>query len=293
MTLKLITKSYPVGYSEMMPEGICGLIEKTSVPVFKFSKPVVKVKRAKPKVVKPPKKKVKVNPILDSAQVKLEVTPIQPPPTKPKPKSKRKKLFGKVGMIPELEINYDNLKLPESIQGLDMSNTVEVSEETLQNISQVTELRTKQLGKLLLSNTAPSILAHAAAVNYVSAVMQDSFDIEFEEDPSISEAIRDITKIEVLEFFTRKLKIPKHRKESIMAAFVDKMTTKTVDRMELALKRESNEQRIKALEAVLVQKSKGADGKTVMRKYGNQVDPGERILERPMITVPERKSKRI
>ncbi len=313
MSIRLKITDYPIGYSDLLPEGICGILED-SAPV------VLKLKPKKASRLLPHStcitskiktlKRLKIDPvdleyssdlggILMRPTIELGVTspkkhaprkePLQAASTKASPSSRSSN-------ISDLEINYDNLNLPKHVLDLDTSNTVEVTEGLLQRIARQTERRTKALGNLLLSSTAPSIIAHAAAINYVSAVMEDSFDIEFEEDPSIGEAVRDITKLEVLEFFTQHLKVPKHRKEAIMSAFVEKLTTKTVDRMEKALTQNNQENRIKALEAVLVSRSKvkgdGQPPSGSIRRSSEQPDK-ERVLQRPMITPPDRKSTRI
>jgi hypothetical protein len=289
MSIKIKQKEYPLGYSDLIPEGICGLISDSKLDELDYAlvkRYLAKTRPAKPKSFKKVKKP-NSNPLNDipkfvpKAASKEQISTSKPEKTKvPR------------GMVPELNINYKNLELPDFVDNLDISNIVQVSESTLQQISKRTEKRTKALGNLLLRNTVPSILANAAALNYVGAVMQDSFDIEFEEDPSITEALKDITKFEVLEFFVDRLKIPFHRKEMILAQFIDKLTTKTVDRMESSLKAKSNEHRIKTLEAVLLQRSKGKDGMSVHRQNNGPVS-GEHMVERPMITVPERNSRHI
>jgi hypothetical protein len=298
MSVKLTKPIYPLGFSDLLPEGICGLLPNSTPPVLTLPKLKVKVLKSKKKALKGIHK---IKPISFGQPIIVHTSPpvsLIPPPLSKKTgstKKKKKRLFSSESKsISEMSINYDKIEVPDYLSGLETSNTIEVSETLLHKIARVTEIRTKQLGKLLLANTAPSILAHVASINYVSAVMQDSFDIEFEEDPSIGEAIRDITKIEVLEFFTRKLKVPEHRKEAIMSAFVDKLTTCTVARMEILMRQGHNENKVKELEAVLTSRARGSESVVVRGKSNkdhNTNQQQERVLQRPMIPVPPRQSR--
>ena len=325
MAFKVKKTVYPLGFSDLLPEGICGYIEPVTVFTTRKSRTAnttssdstthllntfnVKTKSKKIKTrVKlkklTKKRKLKTKPLttsieaLSGSPIVDQVTkgiPLAPPSktTTIKHPPRTEKPSSRIGKVPELDINYDGLDLPAHVKNLQVSNTVEVEEPFLHKISRITERRTRKLGELLLANTAPSILAQAAATSYVNTVMSDSFNIEFEDDPSIGEAIRDITKIEVLEFFTKRLKVPVHRKEQIMTAFVEKMTTRTVDRMEKILAQGTTMSQIKTLEAVLGSRSKGGEKRVVRQGDVMATGPQEHLIERPMITRPNRKSTRI
>lgn len=286
MSVKFIKSSYPLGFSDLLPEGICGLIDE-------FTLPPISLKR-------PPKVRLKHKPLKGLKALKSQEPFVVQPRYDTLRITRKEKIDergrgrndkGKPNTITDMNINYGNLSVDPKFSDLETTNTVEVAESLLQRIARTTESRTKQLGKLLLANVAPSILAHQAALNYVGAVMQDSFDIELEEDVSIGEALRDITKIEVLEYFTKKLKVPEHRKEAIMSAFVDKITTGTVARMENMLKQGRQEGVAKTLEAVLSSRAKGSEPVVVR---GKTPDPysKERVLQRPMLSVPKHNQKR-
>ncbi len=262
MTFMIKPQSYPLGYSNLVPEGICGVTDFIAQPIIEDKQ------RPRTKRVKSIKRSVK-----DVVSKRVPTS---------------------VG-ISGLNIDYKGLDVPKHIKHLKADNTVEVEESLLQKVARVTDNRAARLGRMLLANTAPSILAYTASMNYVSAIMQDSFGIELEEDPAMPEALRDITKFEVLEFFVQRLKIPNHRKELILSSLIDKITSKTVERMELATKRGSNENKVKALEAVLASRSTGTrtGAPGVVLRSKNPADTQERILERPMITTKDRKSTRI
>lgn len=269
--IKTLDLKYPLGFSDIIPEGIVGILDNSPLPTYKYKhhitkQPVASLTTRKAKTS--PKKIDKVKKDRPKVQPAVKLT---------------REVKEKLKSIPDLEINYDKLSVPTHILNLDTTNTIEVDEDLLKSISSITETRAKKLGELLLCNVAPSILAYTASLNYVSAVMQDAFSIEFEEDQSLNEAIRDVTKIEVLEFFVSRLEIPKARKEQLMKAFVDKLTTKTIDRMESILKHGNSDPRLKALEAVLVKKSNPDDIIT----NTNQ----ERVAKRNMIAVPPRSRK--
>jgi hypothetical protein len=284
------TKKPPLGYSDLLPEGICGLMEESkSLGYFDKTQKFTKLERKKLKQLikskeKPiVKQKVDKNPALPFGMIATPLPPTYKPIETVRERIEKKK---KTSYVPELEIDYDALELPEHVLELNTENTVKVSESLLDKISKKTEIRTKHLSRLLLTNTAPSILSYASSVNYVNAVMSDSFGIDFDEDPSLVEAIKDITMFEVLEFFIARLKIPEDRKDLILNTFIDKLTTKTVDRMETILKNKTVENKVKTLEAYMIRKSKNKG--EVIRQKENITDPQdgrtERIINRPMIT---------
>jgi hypothetical protein len=326
-----LVTSYPMGYSDLLPEGICGLLDTGSYAgnslsssfKRKKSKKEGKVKvKVKAKVTKDKEPSVaKVNKVAtkvakkaksiadkyigaisyfagqehpDEKKVARQATPVpqimsffagQEAPKVPK--SKRKLKTERSQNIPKkakrggMEIDFEHLKQPDIMEKLDLDNIIEVEEELLQKVSKITEIRTRKLSKKLLLSITPSILAYSASVGYVGAVMSDSFGIDLEEDKSLTEAIKDITKLEVLAFFVDKLKIPLKFKENLLGNLIDKLTTKTVDRMEVKLKQTTAEDSVKKLEAVL---AKGSTKETaVIRQKSRDEIEGEHMIKRPML----------
>lgn len=255
---RVITANYPLGYSDILPEGICGILGGTSLPLYSSFHPLTK-KPCIPTVLQPkrPKKSVK---------------PVVIPKAKPSKRTRKN---------PSLQIDYTSLSLPAYADNLQLDNTVVVSEKLLKRVTKITEKRSDKLSELLLCNSIPSILAYTSSMNYVAAVMKDGFNIDLEEDAAVQEFIKDVVKLEVIEFFVSRLQVLDSRKQLILDELATRVLDSTMKTLERQQKSQQSEQRSKLLEAVLAKRSQPTTSGVVKQKSNNGLE--ERIVRMPMI----------
>lgn len=258
---------HPLGTTEELPEGIFGLLS-SAVPEPKL------VKKSKRKIeaeaaallAKPKKKKKRTGtaksvvssvPDVVKSKKKRKILPTVPE-TKAKTKTKTKPRKGssnpKTRVMADFVINYDKT-LPAEASGLPMDNVVGIPEELLDRITAKTQLNAKQLSNLMLLNAAPSVLSFDAASNYVRTVLDDGLGIEVEVDRGVLEVVKDLSRLDVVFFFLKRLALPMAFKRKFMQTFTDDMAKNALLTMQKTNKSAEMSQTLRELEGVLVKRS--------------------------------------
>lgn len=248
-------KSYPLGFSEELSEGVFGFTaEDLSLPTV------------------PRKKKKK----------KLKNT-LRPA------KAKKKQVLK---VMPEIEINYDNI-LPKEAEGVHIRNAVGIPEDLLKTIAANTEKRTKELSDLMLSSSTPSILSFDAASTYAKTVLRDGLNIEVDIDKGVLKVIEELSRMDVIYYFLNSLRLPKHYKRKFMESFIEKLSAHSLEAMEKANKSTAMSNNLRELEGFLVKgysdKNNPTPGMRQDRKFSPT--PSEDI-DRAEMRAPGKAAKR-
>jgi hypothetical protein len=257
LTRKDVTNKFPEGFSDLLPEGICGIMEYDSP--LDLAEATVKTTK---------KRKIKWQTLLTvsrtiNKEILLDVPKARNTTRDTKPLLVSSNALG-------LNIDYKTLSLPDEIRQLDLTNVVEVQEDLLEKIASQTENLTKEMGEMILLKIAPLILAYESSINYVNAVMQDGFGIQFEEDPAVREGIKDITKMAMFEFIISHTHLEHAKKELLSTTFIEKQAAASVERMEILQRKSSNSEYLnKHLEAVLATRSSGKSSVAKPKEEGN------------------------
>ena len=244
MLTKKQRKKFPEGFSDMLPEGICGITEFNTLFDL-YEKPSLETEWVTVLEVPLLKRKEKIESVQEEVLLK------------PTSKVERPKDDDLRGSAMGMAIDYEKLRIPTELQHLELSNAVEVPEGLLEKIAEETEALTRSMGEMILLKIAPMILAYESSLNYVGAVMQDGFGIEFEDDPNMREGIKDMTKLTMFDYIVSKLAISEDRKAQIMTTLIDRQVEATVARMEIISKRAQIGTHVKQLEAIIASRSTG------------------------------------
>lgn len=262
-----------IGRNKEIPEGIFGAVdmpEDRSNPQPDKKKKFVQIGghsieltdmvpiefRLKNKTVKKKKKKL--------PKPKTKTINIERPKEKKKPKP---------SVMPALEINYEST-LPPEADGLDLDNVVSIPEEVLRRVARTTEQRTKKLSKLMLNSVTPSMLSYDAASNYVKAVLSDGLKIDVEVDRGVLEVVKELSRLDVIHFYLKRLSLPKSLKEHFMRTFIEEMSKNSIEAMKKADKGEAFSQQLREMEAVVMKRSE--QGKNKMRTRTPETDGAKR-----------------
>jgi len=209
------TKAEQLGSSDLLPEGVFGMTEQ---------RPVRRKRRV--------------------------------PETQPKTRTRAKlKVLDQRSYVPDLNINYDNLELPEAAKGLTLSNTVPIPEALLELVKARTEGRTRALSHLILKSVTPSILACDAALSYTKAFMETGFGFSVSADSSIQDGLEELVRLEVLSYFVRRSQMLRSQKRKLLRD----LTAKTAETMSATMSASSKKKdfgdKLAKLEAFVLHKS--------------------------------------
>jgi hypothetical protein len=248
-----------VGYSDISPEGIFGIIDNTATTYQKYLKYTLRSLDTgfKFKLLTPGRK---FN--LKKVKLKTDHTPFSIGTPVPYvedniPTSTSIHQTPATLDIPTvpIEVDYQNLDIPVPQSVLEeCDNVVEISEDLLSLIASTTDAKTKEVSRLMLTSTSTTILSYQHAVNYVRAVMADAFNIDFSADLSVELAVKEIAKFEILSYFVQNLTIEPSHKELLLSKFIQELVPKLVNRMVTADTVKQNQAKI--LEAVIASRGK-------------------------------------
>lgn len=244
-----------IGRSKTIPEGIFGAVdmpEDNSNPQTSKKKKFVQIGEHRveltdmiPISIKVKGKTVKKKKKLGKPKIKTV--------TLERPAEKKKKK--KQSVMPAIEINYDGSGLPPEAEGLNLDNVVSIPEEVLKRVVRTTETRTKRLSKLMLNSVTPSMLSYDAASNYVKAVLSDGLKIDVEVDRGVLEVVKELSRLDVVHFYLKRLSLPKALKEHYMRVFIDEMAKSSIESMKKADKSESQSSMLREMQAVVMKRS--------------------------------------
>lgn len=256
-----------IGVNENIPEGIFGQME---VPEDRSTEA-----QAKRKFVQIGEHRVELTDMVhvdfdlkkkgkSKTRVKKLGKPKRQKVTLDKAKKKTKKKVDPM-VMPAMAINYEST-MPERAKGLNLENVVSIPEEVLQRVVKKTESRTKKLSKMMLNSVTPSMLSYDAASNYVQAVLSDGLKIDVEIDRGVLEVVREMSRLDVIFFYMKRLKLPKALKERYMHTFIDEMAKSSLEGMKKADKSESFSAQLREMEAVVMKRSEHQKQASKVRK---------------------------
>lgn len=179
------------------------------------------------------------------------------------PKAKKKKRTPSV--MPAMEINYESM-MPSHAEGLQMENVVRIPEEVLKKVARKTEKRTKELSSLMLNNVTPSMLSYDAASNYVKAALADGLKIDVEIDRGVLEVVKELSRLDVIFFYLKRLSLPKSMKKHFMTSFIEEMSKGSLEAMKKADKSDAFSSQLREMEAVISKRSEHQQRQTKTRK---------------------------
>lgn len=179
------------------------------------------------------------------------------------PKKAKKKRTPSV--MPAMEINYDSL-MPSHAEGLQMENVVSIPEEVLKNVARRTEQRTKELSKLMLNSVTPSMLSYDAASNYVKAALSDGLKIDVDVDRGVLEVVKELSRLDVIFFYIKRLSLPKAMKKHFMKTFIDELSKSSLEAMKKADKSDSFSSQLREMEAVISKRSEHQQRQNKIKK---------------------------
>jgi hypothetical protein len=168
-------------------------------------------------------------------------------------------------VMPSLAINYEST-MPPQAEGLELENVVSIPEEVLQRVVKKTEKRTKRLSKMMLNSVTPSMLSYDAASNYVQAVLSDGLKIDVEVDRGVLEVVKEMSRLDVIFFYMKRMKLPKSLKEKFMHTFIEEMAKSSLEGMKKADKSESFSSQLREMEAVIMKRSERQTRDNKVRK---------------------------
>lgn len=245
------SKHYGFGFSDILPEGICGILPESNVPIIpKRAKKLKTIKRKK-------RKKLTANSIDLAQQFFLSTNTDKPTVFNEIPESFIEEAHPLEDLhFPEIHIDYDNInKGREFVEKFSPTNAITVSDNILKDITSITDIRTKELAQRLLTSIVPTVLSYGNAVAYVQAIMRDSFNVELEPDISIVEALREITKIEVIDFAVKNMDIDQPLKDLIMSKFIEHHMPLSVTQMSKVERNQAFSKNMSNLQAVIGRRS--------------------------------------
>ncbi len=164
----------------------------------------------------------------------------------------------KTRVLPEIKINYDNATLPAEAAGLDLMNVVNIPDQLLKNLSLSIEGKTKDAAKLILLSAATSILSYDAASSYAKTVLRDGLAIDVSVDNGVGDVLRDMTRMDLLFYYVKRLQIPQPMKRLYMATLVEELAKRAAATLDKADKSNAISDVVgtisKRLEGVVVRK---------------------------------------
>lgn len=265
-----------IGRNKTVPEGIYGAID---MPVDN-SNPQTEKKK---KFVQIGEHRVELTDMI-SIEVKLKGKSVKKKKKLPKPKAKtisierpkEKKKKPKQSVMPALEINYGST-LPPEADGLNLDNVVSIPEDVLRKVARTTETRTKKLSKLMLNSVTPSMLSYDAASNYVKAVLSDGLKIDVEVDRGVLEVVKELSRLDVINFYMKRLSLPKALKEHFMKTFIEELSKTSIENMKKVDKGEAFSAQLREMEAVVMKRSEHQQKESkTRRKMPGEVDGAKR-----------------
>lgn len=263
-----------IGRNKDIPEGIFGAIEmppNNSTPERPKKK---KKKKDEKKFMHIGDHKIELTDMVhinfelkNGAKKKKRVKKLGKPKLKPleihAPKEKKKKRTPSV--MPAMEINYESL-MPSHAEGLQMENVVRIPEEVLKKVARETEKRTKQLSSLMLNNVTPSMLSYDAASNYVKAALSDGLKIDVEIDRGVLEVVKELSRLDVIFFYLKRLSLPKSMKKHFMTSFIEELSKGSIESMKKVDKSDSFSSQLREMEAVISKRSEHQQRQSKTRK---------------------------
>ena len=223
--------TYHLGVSEDLPEGIFGLLK--SLPTSPRGATKIKTDI------------LRVDNVLKLEKKKRAPIVKRPAPTRASRKTK---------VMPDFVINYDKT-LPEEASGILLDNVVNIPEELLEQITKKTQLNAKVLSRLMLLNAAPSVLSFDAASNYVRTVLDDGLGIEVEVDRGVLEVVKNLSRLDVIFFFVKRMALPIAFKRKFMHKFTEDTAVQSMALMQKTNKSDQMSSNLRELEGVLVKRS--------------------------------------
>lgn len=202
-------------------------------------------------------------------------------------KKKKKKTARDSVVMPSLEINYE-ASLPKVAEDLELENVVSVPEEVLQRIVKKTERRTKEFSKLMLNSVTPSMLSYDAASNYIQAVLSDGLKIDVEVDRGVLEVVKEMSRLDVIFFYLKRLALPKSLKQKFMNTFIEEMAKSSLEGMKKQDKSEAFSSQLREMEAVIMKRSErqAQQGKTRKAKPDGRIGGTDDRRMKPDANVP-------
>ena len=231
-----------------IPEGIYGLTGPS------------KTKKRPPKVTTSTKKAPKKAPSVISKKA--------PSVTVKKRSTRSLKLArDKISYVPDLDIKYDSLYIPDSVAGLPLDNVVALSDSLLRFVKSKTELRTKNLSNMILRSLVPSVLACEASLSYTKTFLESGFGFEMHSDQTIPDSLNDLIRLEVLTYFIKVSRLPRSIKVRLMNELSDKFAEQIVSTMKESLGKKKMEDRVHDMEAFVMRTR--SDGKVTSSRKQN------------------------
>jgi hypothetical protein len=275
--IKKPKKKYPPGYSEEVPEGILGLTDADYDDMIKGMSEADDIStaiaaaaakgthrkkgsktskdKAKDRSEKPSKSKSnKGHKDQKDHAVYSKDSRARPQQSKVKAKKARvskSKLRSRV--LPDFSINYE--EPPAEVAKVPVANAVTVPDTLLKAVIDQTDDTTRKLSNLILRGLAPSIMSYEAASSYVQAAMADGLKMDVEMDKGVLDVVKEMTRLDVMYFFLRRLKLPKQYKALYMKAMIDKMADYSIRALEKSDKTDAHRKYIKEIEAYVVRRS--------------------------------------
>jgi hypothetical protein len=167
---------------------------------------------------------------------------------KPKPAKRKPRV------MPSLDINYDSM-LPKEAEGLKLDNTVDIPVPLLKSIGRLTNARTRSLSNLLLTSATPAALSYEAASSYVKAVLSDGLKIDVDIDRGVMEVVRDLSRLDVIHYFVKRLKLPQQYKQQFLSAFITELSKSSLENLRKSDKSNVMSEHIRELEGVIAKRS--------------------------------------
>lgn len=169
--------------------------------------------------------------------------------------------------------------LPEAARKAGVQNTVKLPKAMLRRIIRVTNTRSERATDLILSNVAPSILSYVAASNVAIASLSDGLSVEMDADDGMVEVIKELTRLDVVFFYLKRLKLPVGMKKEYMRLMIAEIVKRSIEEM---VKKDKQ----KSLIGVSGEISKRLEG--IVSRGRSQVKKGEPLTE---VEAPVRASK--
>lgn len=150
--------------------------------------------------------------------------------------------------------------LPKEAMADKPRNTIPIPKTLLRRINRNTTDKSDDLSRLMLESIASSVLSYDAATNVVQTVLSDGLGIEATIDESMPEVIHQLSRLEVIFFFLKRMRLPKEIKNKFMSELVlhnAKLIAEKVNKVDRSKSfSDTLQQMSKQLEGYLVEKGK-------------------------------------
>lgn len=168
----------------------------------------------------------------------------------------------RASVIPKMQIMAHEVDIPENVVP---RNMVHLPESKLKQVVNLTDRGTRRLANLMLTSMVPNVLAYDAAQSYVQTFLDDGLGIEVEMDQVTGEIVQELTRLDVIFFYVRRLKIPRSMKKHLFTTLLDKTAIRVLRATERVQRKNDAHAQIKQLEGALLrrysEKSNDAAGK--------------------------------